>query len=266
LCPSVFYGKNAVMEWVYLSPHLDDAILSCGGLIWEQSQAGEAVSNWTICAGDPPSGQLSPFAVSLHRRWETGEQAGELRRKEDAAANRVLGASYLHFPFPDCIYRQGEEGRFLYDSEQSLFGVLHPEDERTIIAVYERLEEAARPGGMNLVCPLTLGGHVDHLLTRASAELWQLRNTGVRLWYYADYPYAQKDPALIEAVQSQGWLPQVFPVSKDGLEAWIKAVAAYESQISTFWQDFDEMKASLRAYWLDMGGIRLWKTPQPSSI
>ena len=28
------------MRWIYLSPHLDDAVLSCGGLIFEQSRQG----------------------------------------------------------------------------------------------------------------------------------------------------------------------------------------------------------------------------------
>ena len=29
------------MRWIYLSPHFDDAVLSCGGLIWEQTHSGD---------------------------------------------------------------------------------------------------------------------------------------------------------------------------------------------------------------------------------
>ncbi|MBA4379671.1 MAG: PIG-L family deacetylase, partial [Anaerolinea sp.] len=57
------------MRWIYISPHLDDAVLSCGGLIWEQSHAGTQVEIWTVCTGDPPEGPLSPFAEVLHAEW-----------------------------------------------------------------------------------------------------------------------------------------------------------------------------------------------------
>ena len=80
------------MTWIYLSPHLDDAAFSCGGLIWEQVKAGETVEVWTICAGEPPEGELPPFARSLHDRWGTGGQTVARRRAEDQAACEVLGA------------------------------------------------------------------------------------------------------------------------------------------------------------------------------
>src|SRR5512139_3118661 len=79
------------MHWIYLSPHLDDAALSCGGLIWEQVHAGDTVSVWTICAGDPPNGSLSPFAEALHARWQSGIEAAVLRREEDVTSCLLLG-------------------------------------------------------------------------------------------------------------------------------------------------------------------------------
>ena len=48
--------------WIYLSPHFDDAVLSCGWLIWQQAQAGQRVEIWTVCAGEIPPGPLTPFA------------------------------------------------------------------------------------------------------------------------------------------------------------------------------------------------------------
>jgi hypothetical protein len=77
----LFY--NRVVPFIYLSPHLDDVTLSCGGLVWEQVQAGEQVEIWTICAGDPPPGALSPYAEELHHRWGYGIEAIAERRIED---------------------------------------------------------------------------------------------------------------------------------------------------------------------------------------
>ena len=89
------------MKWIYISPHLDDAVFSCGGTIWEQICRGEAVEIWTMCAGDPPPGLLTPFAETLHQRWGTGFDSLAERRTEDYAAAAVLGASIVHFDIPD---------------------------------------------------------------------------------------------------------------------------------------------------------------------
>ncbi len=90
-------GKSG-MEWIYLSPHLDDIALSCGGLVWEQVHSGSQVSIWTICAGDPPSQAYSDFARSFHERWGTGVWAVATRRAEDIVSCARLGAAHRHFP------------------------------------------------------------------------------------------------------------------------------------------------------------------------
>ena len=70
------------MRWIYLSPHLDDIVLSCGGMVWQQVQAGDVVEIWTIFSGDAPPGPLAGFAQELHARWQTGPEASAVRRAE----------------------------------------------------------------------------------------------------------------------------------------------------------------------------------------
>ena len=61
---------------IFLSPHADDAGLSCGGLIYQLAQAGERPIVITLFGGDPPdAGPLSDFAQSLHTRWALGADA-----------------------------------------------------------------------------------------------------------------------------------------------------------------------------------------------
>lgn len=236
--------------WIYLSPHLDDVALSLGGLLWEQAAAGDETAVWTICAGDMPDEPLSPFAQSLHARWETGPEAMVRRRAEDIVACSILGASHRHFSIPDCIYRQSLlTGDYLYASENSLFGRLHPDEQVLVRELSQTLKEALTPE-VNLVCPLGLGNHVDHQLTRAAAEHLQ-----IPLWYYADYPYLQDVP---------DWQPQQmnsvqFAISEKGIMTWGNAVAAHQSQISTFWEDLSDMRRSIKAYSQQMGGQILWK-------
>ena len=238
------------MDWVYLSPHLDDAALSLGGLIWEQVQAGQQVSIWTICAGDPPPGDLSPFAESLHTRWKVGREAIQIRRAEDVESCKRLGADYCHFDIPDCIYRRSPKtGKHLYDSEEALWIPVHPE-ENILIETIKKNIRSTLPKEARLVCPLTIGDHIDHRLTRAAAE-----GLGIPLVYYAEYPYIcdEDQSVLPENLQST-----VSFVSPAGLRAWQDAVEAHGSQISTFWTNLEDMRLGIQEYYQKMGGIHLW--------
>lgn len=256
------------MEWVYLSPHLDDAVLSCGGLIWEQTRSGQAVHIWTICAGDPPAGELSPFALALHTRWQIGVQAAAERRREDQAACTRLGADFRHFDIPDCIYRfaPATEGdvetalqRHFYTDEQGLFGRVHP-DEKLLRRKLANLLAAELPSTAQVICPLALGRHVDHQLVRQAAARLE-RQQGRRLGYYADYPYVLQQRRRLRRLESAGWQKQIYPVSPAGLLAWQEAIAAYASQISSFWPDLQEMNAAIERYWQENQGVALWFRP-----
>jgi LmbE family N-acetylglucosaminyl deacetylase len=245
------------MTWIYLSPHFDDVALSCGGLLWEQSRAGEAVNVWTICAGEPPRDALSPLAQAFHQRWETGENAVAIRRAEDLASCSQMGAMARHFPIPDCIYRRRRDGQFLYPSFEKVIDPRQP-PEASLVRRLKRMLAEALPAESEVVCPLALGNHVDHRLTRRAAE-----GLGRPLWYYADYPYVLQHFEQLEQLAVQGWQAVDFPLSPEALQAWFRAIAAHASQISTFWADQAEMMAAIRQYYERYGGVRLWRKPEP---
>ncbi len=239
------------MRWIYLSPHLDDAILSCGGLIWEQTQAGTQVEIWTICTGDPSDGPLSPFAEVLHAEWGSGADTPALRRQEDMAACRAVGARYRHLPIPDCIYRSAKDGTWLYNPD-NLMGEIHPVD-RPLVETGRAFLAASLKSEDTLVCPLTIGGHADHRLTRAAAE-----ELGHPLYYYADTPYLLNDASVLDTLTS-GMHAEVHPVSEAGLCAWQEGIAAYGSQISMLFENMEKMQAMILSYWQSSAGIRLWR-------
>ncbi len=243
-------------DWVYLSPHFDDVALSCGGLVWEQAQAGRRIQVWTICGGEPPARPYSNFAASLHSRWQTGEQAVRRRKEEDIRSCRSMEAAYRHFPLADCIYRPADESiPHYYDSEEAIFGEIHPAEEELVISLGELLRKETA-AGVQVVCPLKLGGHVDHRLTRAACE-----RSGVKVLYYADYPYVLTEGPFLEQLQRKGWERLVFPLSEAGMAAWYEAVAAHASQISTFWPDLESMRRDIRAYGDQEKGAVLWRAP-----
>jgi LmbE family N-acetylglucosaminyl deacetylase len=244
------------MSWVYLSPHFDDVALSCGGLLWEQSHSNQQVNIWTMCAAEPPSGDLSPFAEELHARWQIGLNAPAQRKKEDILSCQRLGAGSRYFSIPDCIYRRHPQtAEFMYASESSLKGPLHPGDTQLVQELSKKIGISLQSDAI-LVCPLALGTHVDHQLSRLAAE-----GSGFVHWYYADFPYVIRYQDQLEQLEQEGWASQVFPVSPDGLAAWQGAISAYRSQISTFWLDELAMRQAITDYLGWYNGIRLWRKP-----
>ena len=245
------------MDWIYLSPHLDDVVLSTGGLIWEQVQAGETVSIWSIFGGDPPPPPYTPFAAELHARWGTdGTAASALRRAEDLAACAILGVAWRHSALRDCIYRRlPETGAPVITERDALFRP-YPAGEDYLVTEIAAWIKARLPEGARLVSPMTLGGHIDHLLVRAAAEALE-----IPVFYYADYPYAVDDPLRHTDLRSQlsGNHPAfVQELSFQAVSAWQAAIAAYGSQISSFWGSQDEMLAKIGAYFQEGGGTTLW--------
>ena len=241
------------MEWIYLSPHFDDIALSCGGLVWEQVKSGDQVSIWTICAGTPPPGPFSSFAQSIHKRWETNQEPVSVRRAEDMLSSQQMGASPRYFSIPDAIYRRSPlDDSPLYTSEPELFGDLRLEENELVDTLAGELQKALPPDS-ELVCPLALGGHVDHRLVRRAA-----RKLDLRMWYYADYPYIGRIDESKLSINPE-MHQKVFPVSEAGLNVWVEAVAAHASQISTFWSDLDQVRDAIRSYWEPYEGIRLWQ-------
>ena len=239
------------MRWIYLSPHFDDAVLSCGGWIWEQAHAGLPVEVWTICSGDPPNGPLSREARHCHRVWGTGtaQETVALRRLEDQAANRAIGATWRHLSLPDCIYRLSPRGDPLYPEAVNVS--LHYLEAGLDQALAEEIQIGLEPDD-HVACPLAIGGHVDHLLTRAAA----LR-LGRPIWYYADLPYVLRQPtALAPAVQ--GLREAFHPITLEGVQAWLDGISAHASQMLMLFSSEGEMRATFRQHWIAQRGIRIW--------
>jgi LmbE family N-acetylglucosaminyl deacetylase len=251
------------MEWYFLSPHFDDVALSCGGLVADLAclaQPGPTPIIFTICAGEPPPGPLTPFAAGIHERWKTGPEAVRQRRLEDELACLRLGARPRYYTLPDCIYRRlnGTEEP-LVRSEEDLFMPLPPAEFPVAETLARHLVETL-PVDSAVACPITAGGHIDHRLVRRSAEILAERRPDLGMFYYLDFPYILEHPQERAALEESGWSPASGEVSPAGLAAWIAAVSEYRSQISTFWKDSSEMSLEISRFAADGGG-RLWHKP-----
>lgn len=244
------------MIWIFLSPHLDDAVWSCGGLIAEKTERGEESAVWTLFTGDPPSGRISQFAKRMQGQTGVTLDSYQDRREEDRAACTIVGATWRHFGFLDCIFRQDEaSGQFLYTTGRQIFNEFAYADQTTRDAIAEQLKNSM-PESCRFLAPLSLGSHVDHRMARMAAE-----RVGRDISYYEDFPYVEKQGHQLERIRQNGWTSEVHQISTQSLARWQDGVAAYESQIGLFWGSDVEMRSTVKENCERNGGVRLWRKP-----
>jgi pimeloyl-ACP methyl ester carboxylesterase/predicted glycosyltransferase/LmbE family N-acetylglucosaminyl deacetylase len=164
---------------VVLSPHLDDAVLSCWHLLGGAGEVGVV----NVFAGSPPNGGTNGY-------WDrqTGARDSVVRMRERFAEDRAALA----------LAGRGGENLELLDAQYRDDGL--PVSD-VVAAIRARL-----PAGAVVYAPAALGEHPDHLLVREAAL--RLKTSGVDVRLYADQPHA-----------SVGGLPGWVTGSADGTRA-----------------------------------------------
>jgi LmbE family N-acetylglucosaminyl deacetylase len=241
-------------RWVFLSPHLDDAILSCGALIAELAKA-EQVEIWSIFTRAPLRGPYSHTADWLHgvSGGRSGARLASQRRQEDTKACAIVGATPVHLRFMEAAYRKRADGRFLY--RDALQGSVHPDDAKLIDKVAAYLRGALRSDDV-VVAPLAIAGHADHIVTREAA-----RQCGFDLLYYAEVPYLEtRTETLRESTQGMWHLN--FTAGPGEVEDWLRAAQAYETQLAMFRDERGDIVDMIGRY-ASSDGFRLF-TPDES--
>jgi len=222
-----------------LSPHLDDAALSCGGLLAQTRARVHPAHVITLCtASSPRPEQLTPFARALHLLWGDPPDPMALRREEDEHAMAALGCTYEHWGYLDAIYRHPA-----YDSEERLFGV--PADEGSLEEEL-RARCAALPEGL-LLFPLAVGHHVDHqLLFRVG---WALAGAGRPVAFYEDMPYVAWEGGPQARLDELG--AALEPLVVEVTASWetkLAALACYPSQFAALVHEGTPLLVAVERY------------------
>ncbi len=167
-----------------VSPHLDDAVLSCAdhGLDWQRR--GGAVHVLTLFS-DAGAGR-SALLGTEGQPCTDGHTRMQRRRDEDAEAMRQLGFGFTHLGLVDAAFR-GSNGADFPDLRRLWAGQLGPGGAELVAATAQRLR-CRSADFTQVVAPLGVGGHVDHLIARQACEQ---AFGAAALAYYADMPYAR---------------------------------------------------------------------------
>jgi LmbE family N-acetylglucosaminyl deacetylase len=231
-------------DHIYLSPHLDDAALSCGGAIARHTSAGAKVLVVTLCTAIPPSeGPFSPFAEAMHQRWALQpEEVVTARLHEETLALERLNADSYWAGMLDAIYRRPDA----YNSDATLFGI-PAVDDPLADAVSELIAQLrGRVPQATFYAPLGVGSHVDHLITFAAA----LRDHGeMTTAFYEDIPYVTKPGALdMRLSQLSGhFVPSTIDIDAT-LTRKLGSIACYASQLYELFGGEEHMRQQITEY------------------
>lgn len=211
-----------------VSPHFDDAILSCGGMLcsdeWfdseisvinvftEISQKKQKMSD-VIAEYVSEDLAISKSKVNLDmcERWIA------TRRKEELFATKTLGIKSFDLGYKDAIFRMVND-KFIYDTEEKLFlgqvreNVLLEQLVHQFIDICKNYSICYFPAG--------IGNHPDHIILHLIGKKIQCNHQSVR--FYCEIPYS-KDR------KEEG---KMYEINEVNYERKIRAVCEYKTQIN----------------------------------
>jgi len=235
-----------------ISPHLDDAVFSCGGLI----AAARGARVVTVFAGVPPAGVPVPDGDRA-AGFDSAEQGVRARRREDNRALGMLGAQPVWLDFWDSQYGRRHTPREIADSLQHVL--------------------ATQADGM-VAAPLGLF-HSDHVLAHEACRMlmpaaqvraaaWaallvpsraQAASTPPVQWLYYEDAIYRRLPGVLQQRLAECLraglhaTPVNLPVSQH-LAQKSYAVTAYQSQLQMFGEEqLCDLCAPERYWWLSAG-------------
>lgn len=233
---------------LYVSPHLDDVVLSCGGRLAAAGREERTAVVASVFAAPTPREPVTPLARGYHELMGTGNDPF-LRRREDREALGLLGAQPLHLEYLDCIYRIRVDDLPLVTQQSDIFRFDDVEEQELVHAVTHDLHELMiTTGACRVFLPLALGWHRDHVLTRRAAELSLQRiDHRIDVLYFEDVPYVIEAPDHL-ADAARGMSSEIFPLTEAELDARLEAIGRYGSQQGVLWHDGTGPLAAIRSY------------------
>ncbi|WP_258196149.1 MULTISPECIES: PIG-L deacetylase family protein [unclassified Paraburkholderia] len=214
-----------------VSPHLDDAVLSCGLLLTASPSA-------IVCTVfTAPPGENMSTDWDRQSGFKDAFEAMQARKQEDAHALEMLGARPVHLPFCDAQY-------------------LHTPSRDELAEALRHTLHAYQPE--NVMVPLGLF-HSDHTLV-SDACLSLIAGMGDAVLHaYEEIPYRRMEHAVpdrIEELTKRGYLLSPADdlaaaarqsVSHEQMKR--EAIAAYASQLRAFGPDAETTLCCEEKYW-----------------
>ena len=202
-------------KFVFISPHLDDAILSAGDLLYYLSQKKANVRIVNVFT----MGEGGMYTISAKRHlakcgFNNAIDLYKERIDEDGRVFDYLGFEVINLGFTDALYRKKRNVRpFVYLNIPELchlypFKVVGVGVSKGDEVLENELGECIRKLDLEecvVLCPIGFGGHVDHILTREACT--KMFSHAI---YWRDISYSGKNGELTEFTKRVGIKRKVF--------------------------------------------------------
>ena len=265
------FAWDDIERVVILSPHLDDAVLSCGGLLHFLNGREASPLVISIYGGNPTPIKSKDGSLRVPQR--KGHVNPRLRRREDVAAMRAANADFVHLGFADGIYRRSPlSNAFIYRHARERWASPRIDDLGHVEELFLVLSRLCLGlGRILLVSPMAIGRHVDHNIVALVAL--RLAEQGVSLIFYEDFPYvvdpdigsgAKDDPAA--ALGRLGLEPVGSLFMPVDVNAKASLIRQYHSQIPALFDDAQGVLSALQGrQHLGQPGEFYWKARKSTS-
>ena len=242
--------KDAGSAVMFVSPHLDDAVLSCGALLAQLARTNSVTVLTVFSAARPPARWAPSARGELQGHGATDAlEYFEDRRAEDIAALTEAGAKWMHLGFTDAPFRRVGEtagkdtGLAAYPSFHFNIarGWIARSDATLAAKVGVKVREAVSANEVGTVfAPLGVGRHVDHLITRNAVVAAEIDAV-----YYSDFPYSETAKPSTGFVRKASLQPYTW---LDGRAENVNLIAKYKTQVDGLFPS--GIPISPETYWI----------------
>jgi LmbE family N-acetylglucosaminyl deacetylase len=236
----------------FVSPHFDDAVLSAGALAGYLKDQGNkvVVINIFTQAGPRPY-TLSAKAYLRQCQYVNAERLYEDRHREDHNALASIADQVINLGFTDALWRPKHSGLSRHFGKAlPELGVVYPtyrlhitkgklarSDRPTVTEIMRKLESVIESEDPAVFCPLGIGNHIDHVITRMVCD--ELFSNPI---HWADYPYNLSNGDKAKATEMKSFSFDQGQAEKGLL------IEKYKSQYKALFPDTPQLMAEVFYY------------------
>lgn len=225
----------------FVSPHLDDAAFSAGGLIYYLSDKVDIiVINVFTNSGD---GKNTLSAKAYLEQCQVGDpkRLFDHRIAEDYRALTKIDVRIHNLDYTDALWREIKHpgvirkliGKFIPELNRLyptyrfnvISGKFAKEDEKFIYEIGNKIKSIIKDENVKIFCPIGFGNHVDHILVRDICHEF----FDDRLVYWSDIPYCLQSSKINNFIKNNHLKKYIFEINAENK---IKICESYVSQIS----------------------------------
>ncbi|MBP9669939.1 PIG-L family deacetylase [Candidatus Woesebacteria bacterium] len=226
----------------FISPHLDDAIFSAGGLISKlRGKVDITIINVFTSAG--VSGHTLSASTYLKQCGESDAQLLFVKRiKEDQVAGQMLGAKVINLGYQDALWRAKSKSNYPIPELNVIYptyrlhvskGRISHHDNQLMQDLSAKLRSIIKEPEFYIFAPIGYGKHVDHVLVR---DVVTQSFAASRIIYWSDFPYYFRDRSIDSFLSESA--TKSFSVVPTG-DLKLRASRAYATQFSAVVTDLN---------------------------